>query len=82
MPIEAYVSASLMKPCLVPVAVSADESKNNPEGTRLVDDGKGGKVLVKDALTTSEERSAAILKFLQESPFWKVSPFIFIFFLL
>jgi len=84
MPIEAYVSASLTKPCSVPVAVpltttnadgtitSSNENAPLPPNTRYVDDGLGGKILVRDELTTSEQRLAAILKFLQESPYWKV----------
>jgi hypothetical protein len=84
MPIEAYVSASLTKPCSVPVAVTplttnnadgtttSSENAPLPPNTRYVDDGMGGKILVRDELTTSEQRLAAILKFLQESPYWKV----------
>jgi len=67
MPIEAYVSASLNKPCLTPVAARDGEEATGPRHP----DGLGGTVDTVMMETTAESRNAAMYKFLQASPFWK-----------
>jgi hypothetical protein len=86
MPIETYVSASLNKPCRMPVVVkdaAGEKSAEDPTppsvttsegvGTEAttMSDGVGGRVAVTWQDTTAESRNAEILRFLQESPYWK-----------
>ena len=66
MPIEAYVSASLNKPCKTPAPAKVGET---PEGVHP--DGLGGTVQVVYTESTAESRNADLLQFLQASPFWK-----------
>jgi hypothetical protein len=66
MPIEAYVSASLTKPCRTPTLAKAGET---PEGSHP--DGFGGSMHVVYTESTAERRNADILQFLQASPWWQ-----------